>query len=82
MLPLPLSLIPNPVKDFLTIQFSDQFHSPIDEIYLYNSKGEKILSHPLNKNEFRLDVSQLSAGTYFIKIKNRPLMKPVSFIKL
>jgi hypothetical protein len=78
----PLSLISNPVQDILTIKFSDQFYSPVDEIFLFDSKGEKIFSHPLNKNEFRFDVSNLTAGTYFIKIKNRPLIKPVSFIKL
>ena len=77
-----LTILPNPVKDILIIQFENKYISAGDEFELYSVSGEKLQTYKIKNKEEQISVSHLAAGTYFIKIKNRPQVKPVSFIKL
>ncbi len=77
-----LTIGSNPVNEILTIQFATNNFSEDEEIEMYTITGKKLQSHIVKTSEEQINVSHLSAGTYLIKIKNRPQLKPVSFIKL
>ena len=77
-----LSILSNPVKDILNIRFADNYFFEGEKFELYNITGNKLQTYSVKTSEEQINVSHLSAGTYFIKIKNRPQLKPVSFIKL
>lgn len=60
-----LKYYPNPVKDFLNISSElDMTH-----IEVVNILGQTIISQELNTNQARVDMSALSAGNYFVKVK-------------
>jgi hypothetical protein len=60
---LNLQINPNPAKDFINVQIENT-----DQIYLTNLQGETIQVPILKIGEsYKLDISQLSKGLYFIK---------------
>ena len=62
-----ISIYPNPVDDILSIETETQ----IDEIAIYDIYGRQALSQRVNKSTSQqvVDVANLKAGVYFIKIK-------------
>lgn len=59
-----ISLFPNPTKEYLTV---DNLDSGM-KVEIYDIQGKKIKYHKVNNDT--LDVSNLSKGTYLIKIEN------------
>lgn len=59
-----VSVYPNPTKNQLTISASDN----IESIQLYDVSGRRIRTSIETKNQVHLDLSQESAGIYFVKI--------------
>ena len=59
-----IKLYPNPVRNFLQIEFSDQL--VINEIVIYNLSGKEIIKEKNAIRKFKLN--SLNAGTYLIKI--------------
>ena len=57
------SVFPNPIKDVLNIQSE----TAITEIEIYNQLGQMVLS---STNQNTIDISSVSSGIYFIKIKD------------
>jgi len=76
-------LYPNPALDNLTIDFFGaevQFYS----INIYNILGEMILQKDQldgGESKFKLDVSQLKNGIYFLELNNSYGLQSVKFIK-
>ncbi len=56
-----ISIYPNPAKDFIIVNNAENC-----EISIFNINGSKVLSSKLNNN--RIDIKNLSAGVYFIRI--------------
>ncbi len=72
-----LNYYPNPVKNVLTLSNT----SIIDEITLVTIKGETILANKINTKRTEIDLSNLSEGVYFLKVKSEGTEKTVKFLK-
>jgi hypothetical protein len=70
-----IEIAPNPVIDYLNINTS---HSLIS-YQIYNSLGQLVLSN--DKQEKEINVSNLEAGQYFIKIETETSSNNLKFIK-
>ncbi|WP_168710264.1 T9SS type A sorting domain-containing protein [Flavobacterium sangjuense] len=70
-------LYPNPVKEVLTIAGSTK----INAVSMYNFLGQEVLAKNLNYNEGTIDVSNLSPGTYLVKVTADDVVKTLKVIK-
>jgi hypothetical protein len=61
---LSFRLYPNPVKDFLRIQAG----SEISLVRVLDMQGRLLVSIPIGRDRYDLDLSRLARGTYVIKI--------------
>jgi PKD repeat protein len=73
-----LKLFPNPVQDELTLTL--QNNAPLSAYEIYDISGKKVMTSTLNQSN-RIQVSELSKGMYFIKIKAGNLEMIGKFIK-
>ena len=48
---------------------------------IYNVAGVLILSKPVDEKSFEINVSELTAGTYFIKIASEGMVQTKRFVK-
>ncbi len=62
-----VQLMPNPAKDRVAIQLPA--NHPFNKIAVYNNMGEVVLKSSLSANRITLDVSNFSAGLYFIHLQ-------------
>ncbi|WP_452221968.1 T9SS type A sorting domain-containing protein [Lacinutrix salivirga] len=60
------SIYPNPTTNFITIKSNSLKH--LDDIKIYNSIGLFVGSYKIEN--MTIDISNLSSGVYFIKLKN------------
>jgi hypothetical protein len=79
----PLFIFPNPTND--AIQVSYHGVDPITEIFIFDLSGKKMKDMFAANTAFfdplTLDVSNLSAGFYFLEIKTTSSDKIVKFVK-
>jgi len=68
---------PNPVTDRLSIAYSDT----ISEVIVYNILGQQVIINRPNATQTQIDLSQLNAGTYVVKVTLNNLVKSVKVIK-
>ncbi|TRW26708.1 T9SS type A sorting domain-containing protein [Flavobacterium zepuense] len=71
-----LSYFPNPVKNTFTVTNSNT----IDDISVYNTLGQLVLTTAINSTEGTIDFSAFNNGIYFIKVtagKNQQTIKVV-----
>lgn len=68
---------PNPVKDVLTLTYDRN----ISSIEVYNIVGQQVLAKTINQNEATLDMSQLSAGAYMVKVMGESASKTIKVVK-
>ncbi len=72
------SVYPNPVKDIVNINYSQD----ITAVAFYNLLGQKVLERNVNATEGKVDVSALASGTYLMKVNTSDnLQKTVKLIK-
>ena len=71
-------LIPNPVQSLLTVKRPDATKV---NITVYNSIGALIHSFDTSESEFVIDVTNLSAGIFFIRLSDGTQMATKSFVK-
>ena len=64
-----VSVFPNPVSDFLIIDFDQTINSEIN-IELISATGQLILKNKINagEKEFKINMDGYSSGIYFLKI--------------
>ena len=74
---LGFSYYPNPIKNELNISQNDE----ISEVRLYTVLGQQVISKQVNSNKTNIDVSGLSTGTYFVKIKSGENIRNLKVIK-
>ncbi|WP_343659119.1 T9SS type A sorting domain-containing protein [Chryseobacterium sp.] len=72
------TLYPNPAKNELNIRYGDGIVKG-DEVNIYSSGGQLVLHSKVNSGTEKLDVAQLPAGVYLIKVGTKN--KPLKFIK-
>ncbi len=67
-----LNIYPNPAKDKLNIQFSENFNSEGIIIAIYDEMGKLVSEKEyFSKPEISIDISNLSIGYYLLKINNK-----------
>lgn len=72
-----LNYYPNPVKNSLSISNA----SLIEEIEITSLLGQKILTKKINELQTELNLSELSNGVYFVKVRSEGQEKTVKIIK-
>lgn len=59
-----LSVYPNPARNVLNISYK----SDINDVKIYNLLGQEVLSETIKSSDFQLNTSELSTGTYVVKL--------------
>ena len=72
-----LKVFPNPVNNKLNFSLEKE----ITTVSVYNLLGQEILSKSLSNNETSIDVSNLSAGTYLVRVTSDNEIKTLKIIK-
>ena len=75
-----LDFYPNPVKDILYIDFSDQKNK--EAIEITDATGRVIMNILVTEKSSQIDVSNLKPGLYFLKFKSENKTNTNKFIKL
>ncbi len=72
-----VSYYPNPTADFVNFKADNS----IEKITLFNLLGDEVLSNEVNAQNFKMDISMLTAGTYFAKLESNLQLKTLKLIK-
>lgn len=70
---------PNPVTDRIQISYNGQVQSL--QTYIYNSLGEVVYESSTSNSRFEMEVSQLAAGCYWLKMISGENVSVRKFIK-
>jgi hypothetical protein len=73
-----VSYFPNPVKDFVNFKTV----TTTEKITVFNILGEVVLSKVVNDENYKMDISMLSPGSYFIKLENKGQFQTIKLLKL
>ncbi len=57
-----LKVFPNPASDFVVLESEE----PITSVLVYNYTGQVVMKETINNKSYKLDISSLKAGTYFL----------------
>jgi hypothetical protein len=71
------SFYPNPVKDFLNLDYSET----ITNVSVFNLLGQQVLALSLNTTSGRIDFSNLASGAYLVKVSSQAGEKMIKVIK-
>lgn len=71
------SAYPNPVKNILNISNS----TSISKVQVVNLLGQEMIVKSMNETQGQLDVSELSAGTYLVKVTSDNQVKTIKIVK-
>ena len=72
-----LKTYPNPVNDILNFSFDKE----ITAVSIINLLGQEVLSKSLNNNETSINVADLAAGAYLVKVLSGNEIKTVKVVK-
>lgn len=72
-----VKLYPNPVADILNVSLGQK----INTIAIYNMLGQQVVAKAINANEGTIDVSNLAAGSYIVKVDGEGFAKTLRIIK-
>lgn len=68
---------PNPVKDVLNLSYQNT----IDAVQVYSLLGQKVIEQSGNQSEMKLDMSQLAAGNYIVKVVSGATTTTIKVVK-
>ena len=68
---------PNPVKDFLNLSYTQD----ISDVAIFNLLGQQVLARKVNATESKIDMSNLSQGTYLVKLTFNGQVKTIKVVK-
>jgi hypothetical protein len=71
------SFYPNPVKDVLNIGYS----KTISQVTVYNIVGQEVAVKSINDSQSQIDMSNLSKGTYMVKVTSDGLLQTIKVVK-
>jgi len=77
-----ISIYPNPVNDYTTINIPDYFNKNEMVLELSDINGNLIKGYTINKNTIKLNVSNLPSGIYTIKVKNKDKFAIKKIVKI
>ena len=72
-----IKFYPNPVKDVLNLSFIEN----ITIVEIYNLLGQKVFENKSNDNSTQVDMSNLSTGSYLVKVASDNQTKTIKVIK-
>jgi hypothetical protein len=72
-----LKLYPNPVNSLLNVDYTDT----ITAIEVFNIVGQKVTSKNVNALSTTVDMSNLAAGTYFVKVQAANAARTIKVVK-
>ncbi|MBO7083125.1 MAG: choice-of-anchor J domain-containing protein [Bacteroidales bacterium] len=72
-----LSVYPNPTSESLMVESN----VTVNHYEVYNIMGEMLMSKPVDEKRFTVNVSELPAGTYLIKMVSEGLVQTQRFVK-
>ncbi len=73
-----INYFPNPTKDIVNFNLNEK----IESITIYNLLGQEVLSKQVDSQEFVLDITNLSNGTYIVKLNTNGNSQTAKVIKL
>lgn len=65
-------IYPNPANNLLNVQFASDVTSN-SVVTIYDNTGRLVLSQPISTQNERIDISQIPAGIYFVKVQNKQI---------
>jgi hypothetical protein len=68
---------PNPVSDVLTIEYT----SDLTSVAVYNLLGQQVLAKNVNAANTQINMSELNAGTYLVKVEAGAVSKTLKVVK-
>lgn len=68
---------PNPVKNSLTIRYNEN----IKDVTVFNLLGQQLFVKNINATEGKVDMSNLSSGTYLVKVNSGDKVQTIKVIK-
>ncbi|GGB76063.1 hypothetical protein GCM10007424_15060 [Flavobacterium suaedae] len=68
---------PNPVTDVFTLSAQEE----IKKVTIFNMLGQEVYTNGFQSNTVELDLSQLSAGSYFVNVSTANASKVVKILK-
>lgn len=68
---------PNPVKDVLNLSYTEN----IKDVMVFNLLGQQVMSKAINAHKGQVDLSNLSAGNYLVKITADNQVKTMKIVK-
>lgn len=71
------SIYPNPAADMLTVENG----ADVNRYELYNVSGALMLSKAVNARTFDIDLRDLPAGTYLLKMTSKDMIQTKRFVK-
>lgn len=72
-----VSYFPNPAKDFVNFKTVNT----IEKITVFNILGEVVLTKVVNDQNYKMDITILSPGSYFIKLENKGQIQTIKLLK-
>ena len=72
-----LSYYPNPVSDVLNLSYT----SEISSVEVYNMLGQNVKSAVLSGTQVKVDMSNLTSGSYIVKVTSDGITKSLKIIK-
>ncbi len=74
-----ITLYPNPAHNFIVVDYNNGENNAIE---IFNTSGKRVFQTSIKNNEpYNLDISNFSAGIYFMKITNNEATHIKKFIK-
>ena len=74
---LDASISPNPTSNFVNLKSTEL----IDHVSVFNVLGKNVLSKKVNVFNFKLNLENLKAGIYILKIKSKHKQKNLKLVK-
>jgi len=72
-----ISLYPNPANNVINLQSNVL----INELVIYNTLGQKMISNTPTQENTSVDISSLQSGIFFVKVKWNDTYKTFKFVK-
>lgn len=71
------SVYPNPVKDILNLNYTKD----ISNVSIHNLLGQEVMTKSINASQSKIDMSNLTNGTYLVKVTVDGLVKTLKVVK-
>ncbi len=68
---------PNPVSDILNIEYTGE----LSNVTVYNLLGQQVLTKNVNATTTQINMSELNAGTYLVKVSSENISKTIKVVK-